>query len=159
MLDVHPPHHPTHTWKDFFIHIATIVVGLFIAVSLEQTVEYFHNRHQREELLDQLKAEHKQSLKDAADMLAADEALLNWYAARIEALQAVASQHVPYQAPPYPASSRYNTPTDPVWKAAKANGLTSLLSQQIVIANQRRSRCSITCVWISRNASEWATPS
>jgi hypothetical protein len=24
MLDVHPPHNPTHTWPDFLIHIATI---------------------------------------------------------------------------------------------------------------------------------------
>ena len=28
MLDVQPPHESTHTWKDFFIHIATLVVGL-----------------------------------------------------------------------------------------------------------------------------------
>jgi hypothetical protein len=34
MLDVHPPHNPTHTWRDFFIHIATIVIGLIIAVGL-----------------------------------------------------------------------------------------------------------------------------
>jgi hypothetical protein len=58
MLDVHPPHHPTHTWKDFFIHIATITVGLLIAVGLEQTVEYFHHRHQlqkaREEIRDDI---------------------------------------------------------------------------------------------------------
>lgn len=46
MLDVHPPHHPTHGWRDFFIHIATIVVGLLIAVALEQTVEILHHRHQ-----------------------------------------------------------------------------------------------------------------
>jgi hypothetical protein len=46
MLDVHPPHEAAHTWKDFFIHIATIVVGLLIAVGLEQTVEFFHHRHQ-----------------------------------------------------------------------------------------------------------------
>jgi hypothetical protein len=46
MLDVHPPHAPTHTWRDFFIHVATICVGLLIAVGLEQTVEYTH--HQRE---------------------------------------------------------------------------------------------------------------
>jgi hypothetical protein len=39
MLDVHPLHSPTHTWKDFFLHIATIVIGLLIAVGLEQTVE------------------------------------------------------------------------------------------------------------------------
>ena len=37
MLDVHPPHEVTHTWKDFFIHIATIVVGLLIAIGLEQS--------------------------------------------------------------------------------------------------------------------------
>jgi hypothetical protein len=24
MLDVYPPHEAAHTWKDFFIHIATI---------------------------------------------------------------------------------------------------------------------------------------
>ena len=34
MLDIHPPHTPTHTWKDFFIHIATIGLGLLIAVGL-----------------------------------------------------------------------------------------------------------------------------
>jgi hypothetical protein len=36
MLDVYPPHHPTHTWRDFFIHVATICVGL------EQTVAAIH---------------------------------------------------------------------------------------------------------------------
>jgi len=35
MLDVHPPHASTHTWRDFFIHIATICIGLLIAVDLE----------------------------------------------------------------------------------------------------------------------------
>ena len=35
MIDVHPPHKPTHTWTDFFIHIATICVGLIIAIGLE----------------------------------------------------------------------------------------------------------------------------
>jgi|GEM_PF-3654432 len=28
MLDVHPPHEAAHTWRDFFIHIVTIVLGL-----------------------------------------------------------------------------------------------------------------------------------
>ena len=46
MLDVHPAHHAATTWRDFFIHIATIVLGLLIAIALEQTVEYFHHRHQ-----------------------------------------------------------------------------------------------------------------
>src|SRR5579862_4171573 len=50
MLDVHAPHQSVHTWKDFLVHIAAIVIGLIIAVSLEQTVELFHHRHQREQL-------------------------------------------------------------------------------------------------------------
>jgi hypothetical protein len=45
MLDVHPPHESIQTWKAFFVHIATIVIGLLIAVALEQTVEFFHHRH------------------------------------------------------------------------------------------------------------------
>src|SRR6202049_139743 len=44
MLDVHAPHKAVHTWKDFFIHLATIVIGLLIAVGLEQTVEHIHDR-------------------------------------------------------------------------------------------------------------------
>jgi hypothetical protein len=54
MFDVHPPHEVLHTWKGFFIHIATIVIGLFIAVGLEQTVEFFHHRHLREQLEEQM---------------------------------------------------------------------------------------------------------
>ena len=46
MIDIHPAHHAATTWRDFFIHIATIVLGLIIAVGLEQTVEYFHHRQQ-----------------------------------------------------------------------------------------------------------------
>jgi hypothetical protein len=56
MLDVHAPHESIHTWKSFFIHIATIVVGLFIAVGLEQTVEFFRHRHQHEVLEEQMNA-------------------------------------------------------------------------------------------------------
>jgi hypothetical protein len=50
MLEVHAPHETIHTWKAFFIHLATIVIGLLIAVGLEQTVEYFHHRQQVAEI-------------------------------------------------------------------------------------------------------------
>ena len=57
MLDVHPPHEAAHSWKDFFIHIITIVVGLLIAISLEQTVEHVHHHHQIAETREALRAE------------------------------------------------------------------------------------------------------
>ncbi len=66
MLDVHPPHTPTHSWKDFFIHVGTIVIGLLIAVGLEQTVEYVHHRHQLAEAREALRAERRISAEHFA---------------------------------------------------------------------------------------------
>jgi hypothetical protein len=66
MLDVHAPHERVHGWSDFFIHIATIVIGLLIAVGLEQTVEYFHHRHQAREGLELLRREVDENRKNLA---------------------------------------------------------------------------------------------
>jgi hypothetical protein len=63
MLEVHPPHHATNSWRDFFIHIATIVLGLCIAVGLEQTVEYIHHRHQIRDTREALHQEREENRK------------------------------------------------------------------------------------------------
>jgi hypothetical protein len=76
MLDVHAPHERAHSWSDFFIHIATIVIGLLIAVGLEQTVEHFHQRHQAREGLELLRREvdaNRLSLQFDAKVLAFSE--------------------------------------------------------------------------------------
>jgi hypothetical protein len=57
MLDVHPAHHAASSWKEFFIHIATIVLGLLIANGLEQAVEYFHHRREVAEVREELRGE------------------------------------------------------------------------------------------------------
>src|SRR5438132_14375526 len=57
MLDVHPPHEKVHSWTQFFIHIAAITIGLLIAIGLEQTVIYFHHRHQLQEARRELAVE------------------------------------------------------------------------------------------------------
>ena len=46
MLDVHPAHATISGWRDFFIHIVIVFIGLGLAISLQQTVEYLHHRHQ-----------------------------------------------------------------------------------------------------------------
>ena len=63
VIDVHAPHGGMHTWKDFWIHLGTITLGLLIAISLEQSVEYFHHMHQRHQLEDDL---HAEALRDHA---------------------------------------------------------------------------------------------
>src|ERR1700704_1595216 len=57
MIEVHPPHEDVHTWRQFFIHIAAITIGLLIAIGLEQTVVYFHHRHQLHEARSELAVE------------------------------------------------------------------------------------------------------
>ena len=56
-LEVHPPDHAIHSWRDFIIHIATIVVGLLIAIGLEQSVEALHHRHLLHQAREQLRRE------------------------------------------------------------------------------------------------------
>jgi hypothetical protein len=62
VFDVHVPHEQVHTWRSFLIHIATIVIGLFIALGLEQFAELVHHRSQRAELERQM---HEQLVSDA----------------------------------------------------------------------------------------------
>jgi hypothetical protein len=61
MLDVHPAHHAATTWRDFFIHIATIVIGLLIAISLEQAVEWLHHRQQVRETREAIHREREEN--------------------------------------------------------------------------------------------------
>ncbi len=49
MLDIHPPEHGIRGFRDFFIHLMTITVGLLIALGLENAVEALHHHHIRRE--------------------------------------------------------------------------------------------------------------
>ena len=44
-MDVHPPHGPIRSWKDFTLHLLTITIGLLIALALEAAVQSLHHRH------------------------------------------------------------------------------------------------------------------
>src|ERR1700735_1629762 len=83
MLDVHPPRESLHTWKGFFIHIATIVVGLFIAVALEQSVEAIIRHHEAAALREDLGQESRQILVDARSSETAHAYEIRWLTRRI----------------------------------------------------------------------------
>jgi hypothetical protein len=75
MLEVHPPHQTAHSWTDFFIHIATIVLGLLIAIGLEQMVERIHEHYELRVAREALDREFQSNRAN----LAADER--NWLGA------------------------------------------------------------------------------
>jgi len=136
MLDVHPPHNPTHTWRDFFIHIATIVVGLIIAVALEQTVEALHRHHERVDLQADLRAE----AVNNRDIIARNlntRTLEPWFEQAAQAADTATPTdgkvHFVLPAPPCLPGSvgtstlRYFAPSQAVWTTAKESALVPLL--------------------------------
>jgi len=138
MLDIHPAHHAASTWRDFFIHIATIVLGLLIAISLEQTVEYFHHRHQVHQLEKNLRDELRRDLgKDSEDFRKFGE--IRAYFVTLKA--AVSSRRTGKPVPPPPATDtrRQQVPTAPsiaIWEAAKLDATIPLLpSNEIQLYN------------------------
>lgn len=69
MLDVHPPNEPVHGWRDFFIHLATITIGLLIALSMEGCVEWKHHRNLVHEAEESLREEIKTNAQELAGAL------------------------------------------------------------------------------------------
>jgi hypothetical protein len=125
MLDVHAPHETIHTWKNFLIHIAAIVVGLLIAVGLEQTVEFFHHRHQREQLEAALQRDGEANRGYIKDDIAVAQGILDWALGQAAVLERAG--------PTEPLTLRHiprgfiGSPDAGVWPTAKASGLTRLL--------------------------------
>jgi hypothetical protein len=134
MLDVHPPHHAAGTWRDFLIHIATIVLGLLIAIGLEQTVELLHHRHQRHQLQEDLRNEAEQNLQ-VIDRDLKMQNLEPWFQQAMNAASAAGPNKIRIRLPPAPclpgsvgtAEYRYFAPSQAVWTTAKESGIVALL--------------------------------
>ena len=129
MLDVHPPHEILHSWKAFFIHIATIVVGLFIAVALEQTVEAVHRHRELAALREDLHAETRQIIADARGSAAAHLYEIHWLEGRITQVQVAIREHSVIANRQINDMPNYASPDIPIWRSAKAGGRTTLLTK------------------------------
>jgi hypothetical protein len=126
MLDVHPAPHAARSWREFFIHIATIVLGLLIAVGLEQTVEHFHRRHQLHNLEEALEKSSEANKEYIKDNIALVQGVMDWATGEAAALER-AGPTGSLTLSRMPAAELY-APDTGVWLAAKANGQAGLLS-------------------------------
>jgi hypothetical protein len=128
-MDVHAPHEPLHTWRDFWIHLGTITIGLLIAISLEQSVEGLHHVHQRHQLEKDLRAEGERNIeivaKDA-QVLAATRAWELSLRKNVDAVRASGGKAGPAYVP-NPVPGQPTVPTDSVWTTAKESMLVVLL--------------------------------
>jgi hypothetical protein len=138
-MDVHPPHAGIHSWKDFWIHLGTITIGLLIAISLEQSVEWLHRIHERRVLVSDLReeAQHNRTILSEDMHISAGETWMQ------QAMNAIAAAKVSRgkmtitlaPAPCYPGTLntpnvKYFAPSETVWTAARESGLTALIPAQ-----------------------------
>jgi hypothetical protein len=133
MLEVHPPHEPIHTWRGFCIHIATITIGLLIAIGLEQLVEHFHHRQQAAAISRKLKAESYENIAVVrSDVENCDETL-----AAIKTIvdsldqKPRASPAEPWMPPVLPEERIYK-PSDAEWLIARDSALLQMLPSALV---------------------------
>jgi hypothetical protein len=133
MIDIHSPHHAATTRRDFAIHLATIVLGIFIAIGLEQTVEYFHHLHQRHELEQNLRTELRNNINLDATTF---RVLAGVRAYTLELKTAVSARRAGKSSPPPPGPDdprRHQIPIAPsiaIWDAAKLDASITLLPTQ-----------------------------
>ncbi|MGA8530843.1 MAG: hypothetical protein WB622_14095 [Acidobacteriaceae bacterium] len=129
MIDIHPPQKSDHTWKDFFIHIGTIAVGILIAIGLEQTVESIHEHHQRIELRKAALTDARLYLRDVDQNRDANTRQVEDLTARIQQVRETISLNHPLSPPAYRPAFAVETIRLGNLAAAKSSGLIHLLSE------------------------------
>lgn len=91
MLDVHPPHHPATNVKDLVVHLVTITIGLFIALSIEGCIDWRHHVHVAGEARAMMRAEigHNESdLQTALPIIKKERAAMDTNLAYVNKVQA-----------------------------------------------------------------------
>jgi hypothetical protein len=137
MLDVHPVGQFRAGWREFAFHIATISVGLLIALALEQSVEKLHQIHQRHQLQHDLREEAERNRETLRADLALDAESAWFHAAMTGAAAISGATRTTLSLPVTPCipgtlgangrSARVHThyfaPSDAVWATARDAGL------------------------------------
>jgi hypothetical protein len=140
-MDVHAPHAPLHTWKDFWIHLGTITIGLLIAIGLEQSVEWMHRIHERTVLEQDLREEARHNLNIISGDIhiensvtwmqnaatAADSAQTNGKGSSGGKVTLTLSVAPCFAGTLNSMVVKYFAPSEAVWTAARESGLTALI--------------------------------
>jgi hypothetical protein len=132
MIDIHPPHHGSLTRRDFFVHLFTVVLGILIAIGLEQAVEYLHHAQERAALIENFRQECADNLKIFDLDLAVTRNNIAWERSSLAALRNAKPQggYVTVTLPPAPKSGMH-APSRSVWSVAKSSGKVELLPENL----------------------------
>jgi hypothetical protein len=133
MIDIHPPQHAPMTKRDFFVHLFIVVLGILIAIGLEQTVEFLHHRHERQALIEGFHRECADNLKVFNFNLDVVRHEIAWARASLAALRNAQPQggFITVAMPPAPTNNNMQAPSRSVWSVAKTSGKVDLLPENL----------------------------
>jgi hypothetical protein len=130
-LDVHPPHGPIRSWKDFTLHLLTITIGLLIALTLEAAVQSMHHRHMVRDARANLRREIVENQKLYAENLRSLQAKLVELQQDIDQLRELRAGKTPEH---FDLQWRFdwNGFVDPAWTSARDIGAVSYMQPEVV---------------------------
>jgi hypothetical protein len=124
-MEVHPPDHPVHTWRDFAIHIVIVTIGLFIALMLEALVEHIHHVH----IVHQARENIRRELQDNHDAAQQDLPLIqksiDSEKANILAIRALRDHTTTHGS--VTNSMDFDSPDDAAWQTARETGALAFM--------------------------------
>jgi hypothetical protein len=127
MIDVHPTHHGSFTRRDFFIHLGIVVLGILIAIGLEQTVEHVHRLHQRHGLEETLHSETILNRRIVAYNIDSVDQVRRNIRLNMTNLDLNGKSFAPVP----PAHDTFLPLIDTAWVVARGNGSLALLPDQL----------------------------
>jgi hypothetical protein len=126
-MEVHAPHEPIHSWRDFFTHIVTITIGLLIALGLEAAVEALHHRHIRQETRENLLEELRENQAAFPKDLRALEGEAKEMHQNIALLQRLRAHQPVGPGERLHFEWFWDSPADTSWQTARETGALALM--------------------------------
>jgi hypothetical protein len=138
MIDIHPPQHAPMTRREFFTHLFIVILGILIAIGLEQTVEAIHHAHERRALIENFHHECANNLKVFELDLGLVHQNIAWGRSSLAILRNARPQGgtITVTMPPGPRSGMH-APSRSVWSIAKSSGKVELLPENLAEAFDR----------------------
>ena len=130
-MEVHPPHGPIRSWKDFVLHLLIITIGLLIALALQAAVESLHHRHMVTEARVNLRREIGENHTLYAENLRSLQTKLVELQQDIDQLRDLRAGKTPEHFE-LPWSFHWNSYPDSAWKSARDSGAIGYMRPEVI---------------------------
>jgi len=120
-----PVHQVANRWKDFFVQIVAIAIGLLLALALDRTVGYFRERHQLAQARTDLRLEIEHNRNIWRENVAEVQRIQQELAIDLKIIQALQSKSPMTGKLDY--SVNFHAVRDGPWQAVRQNGSLGLM--------------------------------